>query len=113
MTPQATATGCHDDASRTSTSRNPKSSSSKIAGEPLNELNGQQLFRGSGPWATCGHEQRAEARHRLLDWIGERKHVVVASGVVYDRFSQFTAECEGAAQLSPSSKHPKAPPPPG
>ena len=74
---------------------------SGFAGQPLQELKGQQLFRGSGPWANCGHVARAAARHEILRWIRNRKHAVVASALLYARLPHAATACPDLAGLSP------------
>jgi Protein of unknown function (DUF3800) len=59
---------------------------SGVAGVELTELKGRELFKGSGQWRDVPHERRAEARHAVLQWIGDRKHRVVAVGIIYDRW---------------------------
>ena len=58
----------------------------EIAGCPLDELKGRELFRGDGPWRRCHHADRAAARERILGWLTQRKHKIVASGIVYERW---------------------------
>jgi hypothetical protein len=43
------------------------------------------------------HTQRAAARNRILDWLDERGHKVVASGLVYTRLDAARAACPGLA----------------
>jgi len=74
---------------------------SEHAGRPLDELKGQQLFRGSGPWRACGHEKRALARHEVLRWIANRRHAVVASGLVYQTLPAAIRACPDVAALTP------------
>ena len=73
---------------------------SDIAGYPLEELKGQQLFRGSGAWAECDHEARARARHEILQWIRTRKHSVVATGILYSTLPEVRASCPDIRSLS-------------
>lgn len=70
------------------------------AGRQLTELKGQELFRGSGRWAGVGHVDRAAARRRILEWLDERGHKVVASGLVYVRLQDARTTCPGFAGLS-------------
>lgn len=73
----------------------------EMAAAPLRELKARTLFRGSNEWAGVGHARRAEARNRVLQWLGERGHKVVASGIVYDRLEEARAACLGIAGLRP------------
>jgi len=73
---------------------------SELAGTELTELKGQALFRGSGAWAGVGHADRAAARRRILEWLEERGHKVVASGLVYARLEEARAACPGLAGMS-------------
>lgn len=72
-----------------------------IAGAPLDELKGRELFRGDGAWRACGHEARAEARTQLLDWLDDRGHKLVVSGVQYDRIDAAAEVCPPAHELNP------------
>ena len=72
-----------------------------IAGQPLTELKGRELFRGGGSWAQCGHQARAEARTRLLEWLRQRGHKLVVSGVQYDLRDAAGAICPEAHELDP------------
>jgi hypothetical protein len=74
---------------------------SELAGRQLSELKGQELFRGSGSWAGVGHADRAAGRSRILEWLDERGHNVVASGLVYRRLEEARAACPGLSGLSP------------
>ena len=74
---------------------------SDIAGTNLTELKGQELFRGGGQWAGVAHPARAAARHRILEWLDERGHKVVASGLVYSRLTEARAQCPGLTALTP------------
>jgi hypothetical protein len=74
---------------------------SDIAGIDLAELKGQELFRGSGQWAGLHHAARGAARHRILEWLDERGHKVVASGLAYERLDDALAECPGIADVTP------------
>ncbi len=73
---------------------------SVLAGRQLTELKGQELFRGSGRWAGVDHVDRAAARRRILEWLDERGHKVVASGLVYARLQDARTTCPGFAGLS-------------
>ena len=73
----------------------------QLAGHPLTELKGQELFRGTGPWGGVGHTERAAARVRILEWLDERGHKVVASGLVYGRLQDGRITCPGLVNLSP------------
>jgi Protein of unknown function (DUF3800) len=64
------------------------------------ELKGQALFRGSGAWAGVGHADRAAARRRVLEWLEERGHKVVTSGLVYARLDEACAACPGLVGMS-------------
>jgi hypothetical protein len=74
---------------------------SAIAGVELRELKAQALFRGRREWAPVHHEQRAEARNRVLGWLAERGHKVVASGIVYGRMGEATAVCPALDGVRP------------
>jgi Protein of unknown function (DUF3800) len=73
----------------------------ELAHRDLSELKGQELFRGTGTWNGVGHGQRAAARARILEWLAERGHKVVASGLTYDRLDEARQMCPGLAALTP------------
>jgi hypothetical protein len=73
----------------------------ELAGRNLTELKGQELFRGTGTWNGVGHEERAAARVRILEWLAERGHKVVASGVACDRLDEAREVCPGLGGLTP------------
>jgi hypothetical protein len=72
-----------------------------MAGRPLRELKAQTLFRGSNDWAGVNHARRADARNRVLEWLGERDHKVVASGIVYSRLNAAYVACPQLAGIRP------------
>jgi hypothetical protein len=65
----------------------------EMAGQPLRELKAQALFRGRREWGNVSPESRAEARNRVLEWLADRGHTVVASGIVYARLDEAVAAC--------------------
>lgn len=73
----------------------------EMAGQPLDELKGRELFRGSGAWGSCDHLTRTAARSKVLTWLAERGHKVVVSGVQYDRLHDATNLCTQAHALHP------------
>ena len=74
---------------------------SALAGRNLTELKGQELFCGAGTWSGVGHQRRAAARGRILEWLDERGHKVMASGLVYERLADARETCPDLAALTP------------
>jgi hypothetical protein len=72
-----------------------------IAGQPLRELKAQALIRGRNEWNGVGHQDRARARNRVIAWLSERGHTVVASGIVYARLEEACAACPELAGIRP------------
>ncbi|HZP97051.1 MAG TPA: DUF3800 domain-containing protein [Candidatus Limnocylindria bacterium] len=54
----------------------------ELAGRPVSELKGSDLFRGRGAWAApTPAVARAQARALILAWLAERRHKVAVSAI--------------------------------
>lgn len=74
----------------------------EMAGKPLTELKGRELFRGDGPWKQCHHTQRAKARIHILEWLTKRNHKIVASSIVYEHWKSTDSYlCAEALKYDP------------
>lgn len=72
----------------------------QVAGRGLGELKGRDLYRGRGDWAGVVAPDRALVRRQILEWLGERSHKIVASGVIHDRLPAAHLECPSLVGIS-------------
>jgi hypothetical protein len=59
---------------------------------PVNELKGQQIYRGRGAWRNIHSESRDEVIEFYLNWINERSHKLIISAVDNAKYFQFLEE---------------------
>lgn len=59
---------------------------SKIVNRPLKELHTRDFYSGSGVWRSIDGPDRARVIDNVFKWIVDRKHSVVYSAVVKDKY---------------------------
>jgi hypothetical protein len=67
---------------------------SEIVGRRVSEIHTRNFYSGNGIWRGIRGDQRAQIITRVLEWIGERKHHIVLSGIRKDVF--YKQVCDNA-----------------
>lgn len=64
---------------------------SELAGRQIVELHTRDFYSGSGVWREIDGTQRSAIMSAILNWLADRKHRVVYTAVVKDRYHQARA----------------------
>jgi len=75
---------------------------SEICGRQLREFHTREFYRGNGAWHATDGQLRARIISALLLWIKQRKHTLVFSGIVKERFlARITQDAELQSLATP------------
>lgn len=62
---------------------------SRIVGRQLSEIHTRDFYSGSGVWHQIGGQDRANVITAIFQWLTDRKHHLVFSAVVKDRYARL------------------------
>ena len=65
---------------------------SKVAGRRIAEFHSREFYRGNGTWYGTDGIKRAEIIEAILDWVQERKHKCVFSGLNKTQFKKLLSK---------------------
>jgi hypothetical protein len=67
---------------------------SKVAERPIQEFHSRDFYRGNGIWREMGGPKRAEIIDAIINWVVERKHKSVFSGIDKKNYKQLLGKDE-------------------